>query len=704
MTRKHHCRCCGDIFCYKCCHDFVVIPAFITDRPEPADYWNVSYYLTALKTDEERVCRQCRDMIKAKTAAHERIISIFRNPVSIDHIKSLPETDTNVKSHYFDHMRNIQYYLPNHTYSDIDRKLLRVNAPYFSKHSKYLVHLIKSIEWNPNARLDRSSLERSVAITNRDRAWNGSASYRPNIQPLDRSVMATSMTTSTSAQSLTNNTQRQLEFIMSVINGEKTKRCCDLYCTRTCQEQLSCDDCINILYSESVHLPPQLLDYLFSIIASSPEQIILCHLTFFVTLIKANSDNKLLQTHVFSILNQSLKMIYQTYWFLTNASDGASDGEMRNIKSFIKLFDPTLAHQMHMEYMFYSGLVSNLGDTHRYLTSEFDRYKPISIPYEPQLKLVGVDLDSINQIKSSHTKPVIITFEVREYTTDPSTGISTPQPHSEFIRLLFKPESIMNDVTVLNLMTLSDIILRESLNTNFSVIVYPIIPLTANSGMIEIVENAETIYTILNKSPTILQYIMDKNNNQIVGDVLDRYMYSLVSYTLHSYFIGLGDRHLQNIMITDEGAIFHIDFGFILGTDAYPITATDIKLNPGMLDVIGGSDGHRYKEYLKLSAQGVILLRKYFNMFFILFSSDTQFKERHITRFVTSRFQPKQTDGAVIDELISVIKQSNGAYSSYIRDFIHDCSQKNTLQDGLYRIINAAFGAVVKSYSSSSST
>ena len=629
FTRKHHCRSCGNIYCYECCKQSIVIPDFITDRPDAADYWNISYYITSLKGTAERVCKQCHTRIKDKTKAHDKIIEIFNNPISIDLIKGLTESNVEVKNHYFDHLRNIQYYLPNHVYTDIDKKLLNVNAKFFSRHSKYLMHFIKSINWE-------------------------------KITP------------------------RELDFVINIINGEKNSQCSDLYCTRTCQEALSCDDCVCILYSTMNHLPDILINFLFEIIMQTPEPVVLCHLSFFVNMIKTNATNKLMQSLLFSLLSKSRKMIYHTYWFLKNALENSNIQEMMNINNFMDLFDKDLVKKMYDEYMFFVGLIKNLDEPKRYLINEFNRIAPISLPYEPEVQLIGVDIDNIS-VKTSYTKPVVIPF-----ITDAIGKIN----------LLFKRESIMNDVTVLNLMTLCDIILAETLNCNFHTVIYPIMPLSANSGVIEIIDRADTVHNIANKKKTISQYIIENNEDRTVGDIMNRYMYSLVSYTLHSYFLGLSDRHSDNILVTEDGAIFHIDFGYILGVDAYSFGGSEIKLNSGMLDVIGGIDSKRYKEYLDLCAKGITILRKYFNMFFILLNQTTKHKEKHIEKFIMTRFQPRQNDKHVIEELMNIIQQSNNAFSEHVRDFLHCHTQDRTVQKGFGKIIKSAFGTI-KSFTNS---
>lgn len=631
LNRKHHCRNCGNVFCYSCCNQMIMIPDYITDKPKAADYWNITHYIKTLKDEKEKVCKVCFQLINEKIKAREKVIELFNNPVPIDKIKELSDHETDIKNDYLDQFRNIQYYLPNHTYTTIDCKLLDINACHFLQHSKYMMHYIKSIPWK---------LIQNQKIYEQKKAM-----------------------------------------VMNLINGKKVMSCKELFCTRTCQEYLTCDDCINILYSHANYLPFEILKYLFETIMDTSNEVILCNLPFFITMIKDNDSNKLIQNLLMRLINTSSKIIYRTYWLLKYDlyNTGSKSHQIKNIATFLSLFNEELITQMDREYDFFNNLMKNINDPVSYLTSNFDKYKPITVPYDPDIIIIDVSLNDI-VIKNSYTKPVIITF------------ITNKEP----IKILFKNESVINDMTVLNLMSMSDIILRESVSPNFKAIIYPVLPIGQNSGMIEIVNNATTIHDIATDKKTILQHILKTNEDKLIGEVINKYMFSLVSYTLHSYFIGLGDRHMQNIMITNDGSIFHIDFGFILGKDAHPIVCGDIKLNKEMLDVIGGQGSFKYETYLELCSQGTIILRKFFNIFFILLlqiQSD-HMNESIIEKFIMSRFQPRQTDHTVISEIMAVIQHSNDTYGDIIRDFLHFHSQEKTMQNKLSEFIYTTYNVI----------
>lgn len=54
----------------------------------------------------------------------------------------------------------------------------------------------------------------------------------------------------------------------------------------------------------------------------------------------------------------------------------------------------------------------------------------------------------------------------------------------------------------------------------------------------------------------------------------------------------LGDRHLHNLLLCENGKMFHVDFGYILGRDPKPFAPPPMKLTGEMINGMGGL--HRF--------------------------------------------------------------------------------------------------------------
>lgn len=615
-VRRHHCRCCGNIFCHGCSNNQVQIPEYIDDRPTAEDYWNLGYYTSVWRGPEERVCDSCREMISARKRAQVALAALLQHPPSIRGLREDPLCTETIRDQYLNALRHIQYQLPDAPYTTVQRRLLQANQGLFAGHSKYTVHALKTLDWG-------SLTAESVALR--------------------------------------------------LLTGRPLATCTELWCTRTCQATLSCDDCLHVLCTVADSLPGSVIEHLLAGIRQSPEPVLLCHVSLLVRLL-CETHHRHLHRGLVEICQQTRTLTYQTYWAL-QIRVGASEPPPPGASHYYSRADPHLLAEMGRGYAFYAGLIEALPDPREYLSERLPEVVPLPLPYAPETRIVSVLLDSYT-VKDSYTRPVCLTFLTEE---------------GEEIGLLWKREDISNDITVLNLMTLCNIILEDYLQRDFPVIAYPAMQLSPTGGVIEIVRGASTVYSITREGKSILQHIVLRNGHRTVADVLQRYMRSLVVYTLHNYFIGLGDRHLQNIMLTDDGVIFHIDFGYILGEEAH-LAGAEVKINADMIETMGGTDTELYADYLRLCGEGTTVLRKHYVLFYLLLAETGD--RNQVARFINSRFQPRQTDRAVAESLVSVIRQSSEGYGGYIIDFLHYHTQEKTVQTGLSRVVQQALGAV----------
>jgi len=136
---------------------------------------------------------------------------------------------------------------------------------------------------------------------------------------------------------------------------------------------------------------------------------------------------------------------------------------------------------------------------------------------------------------------------------------------------------------------------------------------------LECVRGSQSIASVLKNYDGDIRKFLAGEDNNVRPDVLDNFVRSSAGYCVITYILGIGDRHLDNLLITKEGKIFHVDFGFILGHDPKPFPPP-MKLCKEMVEGMGGALSPHYRQFKQHSCEAYNILRKSANLILNLFS------------------------------------------------------------------------------------
>uniref|UniRef100_A0A2K6FNQ9 Phosphatidylinositol-4,5-bisphosphate 3-kinase catalytic subunit alpha n=1 Tax=Propithecus coquereli TaxID=379532 RepID=A0A2K6FNQ9_PROCO len=158
-------------------------------------------------------------------------------------------------------------------------------------------------------------------------------------------------------------------------------------------------------------------------------------------------------------------------------------------------------------------------------------------------------------------------------------------------------------------------------------------------GLIEVVRNSHTIMQIQCKgglkgalqfnSHTLHQWLKDKNKGEIYDAAIDLFTRSCAGYCVATFILGIGDRHNSNIMVKDDGQLFHIDFGHFLDhkkkkfgykRERVPFVLTQdflIVISKGAQECTKTREFERFQE---MCYKAYLAIRQHANLFINLFS------------------------------------------------------------------------------------
>ncbi|KAI5189628.1 phosphatidylinositol 4-kinase A [Nematocida minor] len=208
-------------------------------------------------------------------------------------------------------------------------------------------------------------------------------------------------------------------------------------------------------------------------------------------------------------------------------------------------------------------------------------------------------------LQSAEKVPYMVTFKVKDKKTDEEIDR----------QVIFKfGDDCRQDVLALQIIQIFQNIFKGK---GLSVYLYPykVIATGYGSGIIEVIPHAfsrdqigrERVNNLVDYFS--LKYGYREGHRYI--QALKNFVESFAGYSLVTYILNIKDRHNGNIMITDEGHLIHIDFGFMFDISPGNINIeSPIKITDEIFSLLGGSEGEAFAMYKDLMVKGFYILRK----------------------------------------------------------------------------------------------
>ncbi|KRX74624.1 Phosphatidylinositol 4,5-bisphosphate 3-kinase catalytic subunit alpha isoform [Trichinella sp. T6] len=295
-------------------------------------------------------------------------------------------------------------------------------------------------------------------------------------------------------------------------------------------------------------------------------------------------------------------------------------------------------------------------------------------PLDHTVNLGTLLVDQCHVIGSAK-RPILLVWR-----SEPTTG----EP-DRCVEILFKTgDDIRQDMLTLQVLRIMDNIWKSEGN-DFCLTPYDTLPMGKRVGMIEVVKRSKTILEIqtlegrigafnVGSSTLLHRYIRNNNNsnsninnyyynsnsntntnttsnynynyntnnnttmssrsgidfgNDRYDAAVRRFTRSCAGYCVATFVLGIGDRHPSNIMITDDGRIFHIDFGHFLGHYKKKLGITRERvpfvLTEDFLRIIAkGADNVKkskeFEQFQRLCSEAYLILHRQSRLFVTLFT------------------------------------------------------------------------------------
>lgn len=294
---------------------------------------------------------------------------------------------------------------------------------------------------------------------------------------------------------------------------------------------------------------------------------------------------------------------------------------------------------------------------------------PLPLPIDPSSTVIGIIPDRSTVFKSA-LSPLKLAFRT-------SSG--------EVVNMIFKKgDDLRQDQLCVQMISLMDRLLKRE-NLDLKLTPFRVLATGGDTGLIEFIPS-QAMADILAEHKTLTKFLTMHNPDPdgpygCSAAALMRFVKSCAGYCVITYILGVGDRHLDNLMLAPDGRMFHIDFGFMLGRDP-KVFPPPMKLCKEMVEAMGGTDSAYFGKFKTYCCEAYNILRKHavlvLNLFSLMEHSNipdiSQDSEKALLK-LESKFALDLDDEAAMQHFQVLINESTNALFPQFFETTHRFAQ-----------------------------
>jgi hypothetical protein len=648
INRKHHCRYCGKIFCGKCANYFIHIPNEAKthelikvnkmNQMIMTNILDIKYYISSSVNNNERVCHKCYIRL-LEWKELNRMYSLFALlPLDINDylvIRLVCKNWYKIAQYHLSQIKEIQYRFTDKLWTSYELNMIHINRHLLIGHSKWIVNYIISNDRNVDGH----------KIIDCKNIW--------------------------------------IDLLNGLLDDHKIIDCNKMMCIRGCSKILNYVDLLLLVsYNfKNIVIVKWIFNKLNNLDITTDE--LLSTLNIFINTLKNACDDVKEEYENFLLKKskKTKKISNKLFWILTQlvAQPEKSDFDAEYFRNFrkkiINILDDETYNQFQYGYDFTKNIIHILTlhpDRRISAIKEFIgniSYQKFYLPIDITKTFYGIKTEKIYIIHSK-TEPIVLPCIYEG---------------NELYYIMLKRENVKNEELMMNIIRLVDILLKKEELLDLNIMTYNIQPVNIDElqeyGYIEFVPESHTLYSIREEHKFTLQnFILEKNPYMTINEFRNKFAKSCAAFCVISYVFGIGDRHLDNIMVTNDGTLFNIDYGYILGRDPKPIVS-HIRITPDMIDALGGISSVHYQEFDKWCGIAYNCIRRHINLFYNMLLMLDDITRDDIKNYLSQRLVPGISDKEAHSKFMKIVENSYDNYKNNIIDYFHKQYRSSDKQD-----------------------